>query len=142
MSSHTRFAPVQPLDLARWRRVPNVLLAAGGILALIGLLIRPTQFGYSWLLAFMVYLGVMLGAMFLVMMHHLFDAGWSVPIRRFCEHLASLASPTMAFLFLPIAVLAPWLYPWMGVAAPEADPALHAKWPLFTLPSFYLISAL
>ena len=31
-----------------------------------------------------------LGALFLVLVHHLTDAGWSVGIRRFNEHLASL----------------------------------------------------
>jgi hypothetical protein len=42
--------------------------------------------------------------LFLVMIHHLTDAGWSVGIRRFCEHLASLLFPWLAILFLPIAV--------------------------------------
>ena len=31
-----------------------------------------------------------MGALFLVLAHHLFDAGWSVPIRRFCEHISNL----------------------------------------------------
>ena len=59
----------------------------------------------------MFYLSLVLGAAFLVMMHHLFDASWSVGIRRFCEHLACLAFPWMALFFLPIALLAPKIYP-------------------------------
>jgi hypothetical protein len=143
MSASHRFTPSRPLDLSRWRALPTWLMGAGGLLAFIGLLISPTRFGYSWLLAFTFFLSLCLGALFLVLMHHLFDAGWSVPIRRFCEHIACLASPTMAILFIPIALLATRLYPWMGSELQEApDHALHAKLPLFTRPGFYLIAAL
>ncbi len=38
----------------------------------------------------MFFLTLALGALFLVIIHHLTDAGWSVATRRFCEHLASL----------------------------------------------------
>jgi hypothetical protein len=47
----------------------------------------------------MFYYSIALGALFLVMVHHLTDAGWSVGIRRFCEHLASLLFPWLAILF-------------------------------------------
>src|SRR5215471_17919203 len=97
------FGP-QPLDLSRWRNVPAILMGGGGLLALIGLLIKPQQFAYSWLLAFMFCLSLGLGALFLVIVHHLFDAGWSVPIRRFSEHIATLLCPWMLILFIPIAV--------------------------------------
>jgi len=101
------------------------------------------HFGYAWLLAFMTCLSVSLGALFLVLVHHLFDAGWSVVTRRFCEHLACLSAPLMALLWLPIGLLATRLFPWMG---PELqahpDHGLAAKWPLFSLPGFYLTSVL
>ncbi|MEI9962302.1 MAG: hypothetical protein WDM76_14560 [Limisphaerales bacterium] len=47
-----------------------------------------------------VLLSIALGALFLVMIHHLTDAGWSVGIRRFCEHIASLLFPWLAILFI------------------------------------------
>ena len=52
----------------------------------------PAEFGFSWLLAFMFFLSIALGALFLVMVHHLSDAGWSVATRRVCEHIAALLS--------------------------------------------------
>ena len=88
----------------------------------------------------MFYLSLVLGAAFLVMMHHLFDASWSVGIRRFCEHLACLVFPWMALFFLPVALLSPKIYQWMG-ADPRLDHALAAKWPLFTRPGFWLAAA-
>src|SRR4051794_29770398 len=115
MSSHDHSAPVPPLDLSKWKHVPCVLIAVGAIGAAIGFFAAgPEKFGYSWLVAFMFFLSLALGGLFLVIVHHLFDASWSVPIRRFCEHLACLSFPTLAILFLPIALLATKIYPWMG----------------------------
>ena len=129
-----------PLDLSKWRNVPMLLMVIGGALALIGAVFFTKQFAYAWLLAFMFFLSLCLGSLFLILAHHLFDAGWSVAIRRFCEHIASLLFPWMFFLFLPIAFLAKSIYPWMS-ENPKLDHALAAKQPLFSMPMFY-ISAL
>ena len=93
------------------------------------------QFGYSWLLGFMFFLSLCMGGLFLVMAHHLFDASWSVPIRRYCEHLACLSLP-LAFLFSPIALLAKKIYPWMTMDPP--DHALHAKSAMLNPTFFYI----
>ena len=129
-----------PLDLSRWRNVPTILMFAGGAVSLLGLF-NPKEFAFSWLLAFMFFLSLCLGALFLVLAHHLFDAGWSVAIRRFCEHIASLLFPWMFFLFIPIALFAKSrIYLWMN-SNPATDKALAVKNPLFTMPGFYLVSA-
>src|SRR5437867_2584590 len=60
-------------------------------------------------------------------------------IRRVVAHLACLAGPVMAALFIPIAVLAPKIYEWMRrLQTGEIDHSLHAKQPLFSMPMFYL----
>ncbi len=119
-----------------------ILMVCGGALAVVGFFLNSKQFAFSWLLAFMFCLSLCLGALFLVLVHHLFDAGWSVPIRRFNEHIASLLFPWMAVLFVPIALLAKTLYEWMGPEL-QAHPnhALQAKSPLFTVPMFYVVAA-
>src|SRR5258707_2724092 len=95
MSSETKSA-MPPLDLSRWRNVPAILMVVGGVLSLAGFFLGDRdQFAYSWLLAFMFFLSFGFGALFLVIVHHLFDAGWSVPIRRFFEHIATPLFPTM-----------------------------------------------
>lgn len=137
---HDSKSTAGPLDLNRWRRVPALLMAGGGALALLGFIVNQKQFAYAWLLAFMFFLSLCLGALFLVMVHHLFDAGWSVPIRRFCEHISTMLFPWMALLFLPIALLAKEIYPWMTIANPELDHALHAKHALFNMPMFYAVA--
>jgi hypothetical protein len=141
MSALSQSGKLPPLDFSKWRNVPNLLIGGGLVLCLVGGVWKPTQFAYSWLLGFMFCLSFIIGALFLVMVHHLFDASWSVGIRRICEHLACLAFPWMALFFVPIALLAPRIYKWMSID-PNLDHELAAKWPLFTKPGFYLAAVL
>jgi len=137
---HKTTATAPPLDLSKWRNVPVILMVVGGVISLIGLAVNRKEFAFSWLLAFMFFLSLCLGALFLVLAHHLFDAGWSVPIRRFCEHIASMLFPWMLIAFIPIAVFAKsQLYDWMSIN-PAHDHALAAKQPLFTVTMFYVVS--
>jgi hypothetical protein len=140
MSAQSDSPAPPPLDLSRWRSVPTWLIGIGGLGALVGVLVPSlrVQFAYSWLLAFMFFLSLCLGSLFMVLLHHLFDASWSVSIRRFEEHIACLL-PIMGILFIPIAILAPRIYPWM-THNPATDEALRAKQPLFTIPMFYVVS--
>jgi len=141
MSSSNETNPLlSPLDLSGWRKLPAILMVAGAVLSVIGAAKNPKEFGCSWLLAFMFFLSIALGALFLVMVHHLSDAGWSVATHRVCEHIASLLFPWLAILFLPIAFYAPKIYSWMTID-PGSDPSLSAKWPVFTMPGFYITSA-
>lgn len=129
-------------------RLPFLLAAIGGFGALIGILFPSLQkqFAFSWLLAFMFYLSIMLGALFLVILHHIFDAQWSVPIRRITEHLACSA-PVMAVLFVPILFNALFagpekaLFAWMHTDASH-DHALYAKKALFNKPIWVVVSIL
>ncbi len=125
-----------------WIRARQVCAAVGiaaGAAAGIGWARDPGEFGFSYLLAFMFFLSLGLGALFLVMLHHLVDAGWSVPIRRVLEHLAMLA-PALALLFVPIAIVAPQVYPWLAMAD-HPDAALESKrW--FLNPAFFYARAL
>src|SRR5690348_325545 len=137
--AHKPLAQHAPLDLSKWRNVPLILLVAGGLLSLLGWVVAPKEFAFSWLLAFMFTLSLCLGALFLVLAHHLFDAGWSVPPRRFLEHIASTVWPWIPIFFIPIALLATKIYPWM-TADPHADHAVHAKGQLFTTAGFYTVA--
>ena len=123
-----------------WHKLPLFLIGLGGLGGLIGAFTNKEQFANSYLLAFTFFLSLCLGGLFLTILHHLFDAQWSVPTRRVTEHMAFLL-PVMALLFIPIAILAKTIYPWMQTT-PEADHALHAKQPIFTPTGFYLVAVL
>ena len=145
MSSDVRDTSDPPLDLSKWSSAPVILIVVGAILALIGVFAsedHAKQFAFSWLLAFMFFLSLGVGGWFLTMVHHLFDASWSVPIRRVPEALACLLAPTLLILFLPVAFLAPEIYPWLQ-SAEKAHPthAVISKYPLFTTPGYYVAAA-
>jgi len=128
------------MDLSKYRNLPVILMVIGAVGAGAGLAFGGArQFGYSWLLAFMFSLSLCLGGWFLVMVHHLFDASWSVPTRRLCEHIACLLFPTLFILFLPVAFTAKWIYPWMTAVPTHA---LKVKQPIFTVPGFYITAAI
>ncbi len=96
------------------------------------------QFLFSYLTAFMFFLSICLGSLFLVLLHHLFDASWSVPTRRFLEHIASSVW-MLGVLFIPILLFAHRLYRWMNID-PHSDHALQVKSVLFNRPAFTVIS--
>ncbi len=146
MSSHDS-AQIEPLDLAPYRNVPVIAIVVGVILMALGFFAvgggdkGVVQFGFSWLLAFMFFLSLCVGAFFLTLAHHMFDASWSVPIRRVTETMGCLA-PILLILWIPLGILAKKVYPWMG---PELqahpDHALSSKHPLLTIPGFYIVAA-
>ena len=69
----------------------------------------PQAAAAGWLTALVFWVGITLGMLFLIMLSYLFDAGWSVVVRRQLEHGVS-AFKWLALLFVPLLVLA-WMKP-------------------------------
>lgn len=86
------------------------------------------QFFTSYLFAWIFWLGVSLGSMGILMMHHLLGGGWGLLIRRFGE-AAALVTPLLAVLFIPILLGAYYLFPWADPAQVARDPVLQHKSP-------------
>ncbi len=138
MSSVNHATDSPSLDLSKWRPVPNILIGVGALLAVVGVIYDPRLFAFSWLQAYMFFLSFGLGGWFLTMLHHLVDASWSVPIRRINEHLGCLLK-WMALFFIPIALFATKIYPWMTLD-PATNHELHLKLPLFSQVGFYVVA--
>jgi hypothetical protein len=142
MTHDNKTAVPAPYDFSKWRPLPVILMALGGLGALVGLFTDRPQFGYSWLQSFMFFLSLCAGAWFLVLVHHLFDASWSVPIRRINEQLACVL-PWLGLLFIPIYVLRRDIYPWLSMLLKNTpDHALISKEPLFSETGFLVVSVL
>lgn len=107
--------------------------------------VRPIM---SWLLGFSVWFSIAIGILFLVMIWHVFGAGWPIIIRRQLEHVLSVF-PYLAVVFVPLFLIAffsnkpgmiwHWLdmnYILPGGQTVGEDPLYHSK-SAFLNPHFF-----
>ena len=113
--------------------------AVGAALSLAGGFFNTTQFLQSYLMAYMLWLGVTLGCLALGMVHQLSGGAWGIVIRRPIG-AASRVLPLMTVLFLPIALGMNRMYPWTDAALVASDEALQHK-QLYLNTPFFLIRA-
>ena len=104
------------------------LLALVGLgLGVVGAIVDPAQFSFSWLFAFAFFFTLCAGCFFWTLVHHATDADWSVVVRRQLENIASLLA-VMALFLVPVLVLRHHLYGWMNIP-PGHEEALDVKRP-------------
>jgi len=95
----------------------------------------------AYLVAFVYWLGIALGALILLGAFHAAKARWPVVLRRFLETIPQVI-PLFAVLFIPIALGAKTLFVWAdphGLTG-ELAHAVHHKAPYLNLP-FFLVRA-
>jgi len=108
-----------PPVVATAQRRSLVVGAIFGIIAVIFGIFSPDQFFRSYLLAYMLWLGVALGCLAFLMIQHLTGGTWGAVIQRMLE-AASGTVPLMAVLFIPIVFGMRRLYAW-------TDPSFQGK---------------
>src|SRR5258706_8447583 len=94
------------------------------------------RFYPSYLVSFVFFLSLALGALFFVLLQHVTRAGWSVAVRRLAEGIAPNVFLPMAFLAAPVLFGLRRVYPWTDAAAVAADHLLKAKEPWLNVPFF------
>ncbi len=99
--------------------------AALGLCALGGLLWHHAFF-QAYLIGYMLALGVTLGGMGILMLHHLTGGAWGVPLRRILEAMTRNV-PLMTLLFLPLLLGLHSLYEWTHADQVAKDPVLQHK---------------
>jgi hypothetical protein len=123
------------LNPAHFQAPPQIdtLQKAGlglGVIGLIGLAIGfvgdHAQFYKSYLLAYVFVLGIPLGGLTLLMVHHMSGGRWSLVLRRTFEASARTI-PLMAVLFLPVILGMHDLYEWSHADVVARDPILLHK---------------
>src|SRR5690348_10841055 len=65
----------------------------------------------AWLVAWIYFIGLSLGALAALMLHHLTGGDWGRPIRRYFEAMLA-PMPVLVVLFLPLALGLPKLFDW------------------------------
>ncbi len=103
------------------------IIGAAGILALLaGALVSTQQFFQSYLYGYILWVGLTIGCLGILILHHLVSGHWGNLIQRIVESGARNAI-LMAVLFIPIVIGMETLYPWMDHSKVESSHVLHAK---------------
>src|SRR5271155_2568327 len=100
----------------------------GAIAAITGAVLVPESFYSAYLEGYMFWLGLSLGCMAILMLHHLVGGSWSIVIRRILES-GMMTLPMMFVLFIPILFHLPRLYRWArpdGMADPKIAHLTHS----------------
>ncbi len=103
-----------------------VIGVIAAIASVAGAFLAPDSFYSAYLTGFMFWLGLSLGCMAILMLHHLVGGAWSIVIRRILES-GMMTLPLMFVLFIPILLNLPRLYFWARpdlLADPKADPKI------------------
>ena len=122
-------------------RLQRGALVAGGIALLLGIfgaIKSPAIFYPSYLMAYMLVLGLALGSLGLLMLQHLTGGHWGIVIRRPLES-ATRTLPLLAVLFLPIVFGMKYLYgAWLDPERVRALPLSDLQQSYLTAHGFYV----
>ena len=123
--------------------VKRALATGGAALALcfLGAYFDRQQFFRSYLMAYVFWLGIPLGCLGIVMIHHLVGGRWGFVIQRPLES-AIRTFPLMALLFLPVCFGIPDLYVWAQPEILTHDKLLQQKSIYLNSSSFIVRAAL
>ena len=126
--------------LARVQRYGLIAGAVGALLAVLGVVLAgPTPFFQGYLAAYMFWVGLSLGCLALLMLHHLVAGAWGFVTERLLE-AGALTIGLMAVLFVPFFFGLDALYPWTDRAYMLSEPALAQKMPYLNAP-FFIVRA-
>jgi hypothetical protein len=127
-----------------WNRLPVI----AAVVALVGAVIcavmgpgNPKQFYFSWLVSFLFFLSLALGALFFVLIQYATQGGWGIVLRRIGETVF-VTLPVMAALFVPVLLGLHDLYEWSHAEAVQHDALLQWKAPFLNVPFFLTRAAI
>jgi len=117
-----------------WVGIIGILLSA------VGFLLNHERSLQSYLVAFIFWMSLGLGALFFTMLHHLSGAVWSVVVRRISETMMANL-PFMAIFFLPLFFGLDELFAWAHHDSGAAHDLMAKKSPYLNIPFFIIRAA-
>lgn len=112
--------------------VPGLLGLAG---CAIGWIVAPRNFFVAYLFAEVFFVGLSLGSLGILMIHHLTAGYWGYGLRRFLE--AAIGNlPLLALLFVPLFFGLSQLYPWLHSDIIAAHELLQKRQGYLNVPGY------
>lgn len=121
-----------------WNRLPLIGVVAAVLGAVVCAILgaaNPRQFFFSWLVSFLFFLSLALGALFFVLIQYASQGSWGIVVRRIGETVFATI-PVLAALSVPVFLGLRDLYAWAVPGAAEHDALLHWKAPYLNVPFF------
>jgi len=132
-TAHDYRIPAKSSWAGAWK-ISGGIGAAGLAAAAYGYTVVPhDRWAFSYLFGLWVPLSLALGSLFFVMVQFVTKASWGVTVRRIAEMLMR-PMPIFAILIIPLVLMLPQLFPWLGARHPatsrdETASAEHASKP-------------
>lgn len=127
----------------RLSRVGRIAVIAGSVSsvgAAAGWMLDPEQFYRSYLVSYLLWLGIALGSVSLLMIFHMTGGNWGLLTRRLFES-GSRTIPLMLILIVPVLIGIPHLYIWSHADAVAASKILQHKAPYLNSTAFLIRTA-
>jgi hypothetical protein len=119
----------------RTKAISLVIGVIGLAGCVIGWIMTPRDFFVAYLFGEVFFIGLSLGSLCLLMIHHLTNGYWGYGVRRFLE--AAVGNlPLLALLFVPIFFGLSELYPWRHPTIAAAHELLEKKQGYLNMPGF------
>ncbi|NQU66835.1 MAG: hypothetical protein HQ510_02730 [Candidatus Marinimicrobia bacterium] len=138
MTSRSENTYMMPAN--NYGKLAIVIALIGILLSTFGFVKDPGQFFHSYLVAYVFWVTISLGALFFLLMHHVTGAFWSVSLRHVVESIVATI-PLMAILWIPIGFGIHDLYHWSHESVMASDKLLAAKAPYLNT-TFFVIRTL
>ena len=127
----------QPLQLDSIQRRAIIVGAIGAILCVVGVFWDSAQFFQSYLLGYLLWVGLTLGCFAILMLQHLVGSSWGFVIQRPLE-AGTRMFPLMALLFVPLLFGLDDLYIWARPDTVAEDALLQHKNPYLNIQFFVI----
>jgi hypothetical protein len=117
-----------------------VLAIVGAVLSVLGAILEPTQFAFSWFFGIYFFFTICVGSLFWVLLHFVCNGSWDILIRRIWENITGLFK-WVFLLFLPLLVIPAFrnhLWAWFGVDPKDHELAIRAG---YLNPAFFYLRA-
>jgi hypothetical protein len=129
---------ISPVRRATFISATVGILGLAGCIA--GWVLSPATVFAGYLFGHQFFLGLALGALGLLMTHHLTSGYWGYSVRRFLESAVGTL-PLLAILFVPIFFGLSHLYPWKNPAIVAESEILRSRLYYLNTPGYIIRSA-